>query len=248
MSGGVYEEIGRTYAVTRREDPRIAGRVLAALGDARTVVNVGAGTGSYEPADRTVVAVEPSGAMVAQRQGRSPLVVHGTGEALPFTDASFDAALAVLTLHHWRDLDAGLRELRRVAHRQVILFFEPLAAHSFWGLRYFPEAAELAVERNAPGEVDLRRVLAVREVREVPVPPDCLDGFGCAFWCRPEAYLDPTVQAGMSWLALLPDDVRARGTAQLRAELDSGEWERRFGALRVLPEFDGGYRLAICGD
>jgi SAM-dependent methyltransferase len=208
-------------------------------------VNVGAGSGSYEPLDRTVVAVEPSPTMVAQRVGRSPLVTRATAEALPFPDRAFDAALAVLTVHHWADRAAGLREMRRVSRRQVVLFFEPLETHGFWALDYFPEAVELPTERTAPGEADLGAELRVREVVPVLVPADCRDGFGVAYWARPEAYLDPVVQAGMSWLAMLPDEVRRRGTEHLRRDLESGEWDRRLGHLRTQATYDGGYRLAV---
>jgi SAM-dependent methyltransferase len=223
----------------------VAAPIHAALGDAATIVNVGAGSGSYEPPDRTVVAVEPSPTMVAQRAGRSPLVVRATAEALPFPDGAFDAALAVLTVHHWGDRAAGLREMRRVSRRQVVLFFEPLETHSYWALDYFPEAVELPTERTAPGEADLRAELRVREVAPVLVPADCRDGFGVAYWARPEAYLDPVVQAGMSWLAMLPDDARRRGTEHLRRGLESGEWDRRRGHLRTQATYDGGYRLAV---
>ncbi|HEX6238546.1 MAG TPA: class I SAM-dependent methyltransferase [Acidimicrobiales bacterium] len=249
MAGGgdLYERIGRSYSSTRREDPRIAAHILEALGDAATIVNVGAGTGNYEPADRRVVAVEPSGEMIRQRTGRSREVVRARAEALPFGAGAFDAGLAVLTVHHWTDRSAGLRELRRVARRQVVFYFEPLHAHGFWALEYFPEATSVPSERDAPGEDLLREHLRVCEVRTVPVPADCSDGFGAAFWARPEAYADPSVQAGMSWLALLPPAVRARGTARLLSDLASGEWDRRHGHLRRLTEIDGGYRIAIAG-
>lgn len=243
----LYEVIGTTYTATRQEDSRVAAAVRDALGAAATVVNVGAGTGSYEPADRTVVAVEPSPTMVTQRRGRTRRVVRAVAEALPFPDASFAAGLAVLTVHHWADPAAGLRELARVSRRQVVLFFEPLHTHDFWALDYFPEARDLPSERRAPGEDLLRATLAVREVRRVLVPLDCRDGFGTAFYGRPEAYLDPIVQAGMSWLALLPDDARRRGTGRLRADLASGAWDRRHGHLRTQPTYDGGYRLAVAG-
>jgi len=242
-----YGTIGRTYAVTRREDVRVAATIHDALGDARTVVNVGAGTGNYEPADGAVVAVEPSTTMIAQRQGRSPRVVRAVAEALPFADGTFDAALALLTVHHWPDRRRGLRELGRVARRQVVLYFEPLVTHRFWALHYWPEAADLPSERDAPGEDDLRAILDVREIRPVLVPADCIDGFGAAFWARPEAYTDPVVQAGMSWMARLPDDVRRRGTDALRHDLDTGAWDRAHGHLRAEAWFDGGYRLAVCG-
>ena len=243
----VYEDIGTTYTVTRHEEPSILAAITDALGDARTVVNVGAGSGSYEPADRPVVAVEPSPTMLAQRRGRSSRAVRGVAERLPFRDRAFDAGMALLTVHHWADPEAGLRELARVSRRQVVFFFEPLRTHGFWALEYFPEAVELPSERRAPGESLLRAVLEVREVRVLPVPLHCRDGFGAAFYGRPEAYLDPQVQAGMSWLALLPGDVRRRGTDRLRRDLASGAWDRRHGRLRTQPTYDGGYRLAVAG-
>lgn len=246
-AGALYDRIGSTYARTRRADPRIAAQIHAALGPGRRVVNVGAGTGSYEPTDRLVVAVEPSPAMVAQRPVPRVPVVRAVAEQLPLASQSFDVAMAVLTVHHWRHQEAGLAEMARVAGRQVVLFFEALATHTFWGLEYWPEAKALPTEVDPPGEALLRRVLDVRDVQAVMVPPDCVDGFGTAFWCRPEAYLDPEVQAGMSWLAMLPAEVRERGTAQLQADLADGTWERRHGHLRDAPHFDGGYRLAIAG-
>jgi SAM-dependent methyltransferase len=243
-----YERIGSGYAQARREDPRVAAHVRDGLGDARSVVNVGAGTGNYEPPDLAVVAVEPSGVMIAQRTGRPAPVVQGVAEALPFPSGSFDAALAFLTVHHWSDLARGMAELRRVARRQVVFLFEPSVTAGFWAIDYFPEAMDTPTEREAPGVDVLRGFLEVREVRTVPVPIDCTDGFGAAYWGRPEAYLDPDVQAGMSWLAVLPAEVRARGTARLAADLDSGAWDVRLGQLRSLTELDAGYRLVIAGD
>ncbi len=251
MSGGGerrYERIGHGYATARREDPRIAAPVRDALGPARTVVNVGAGTGNYEPQDRVVVAVEPSEVMIAQRAGRPAPAVRGVAEALPFPTGAFDAALAFLTVHHWSDLAQGVSELRRVARRQVVFLFESSVTGGFWAIGYFPEALDVPTERDAPGVDRLGQLLDVREVRPVLVPRDCTDGFGAAYWGRPEAYLDPDVQAGMSWLAVLPAGVRARGTARLAADLESGAWDRRLGHLRRLPELDVGYRLVIAGD
>lgn len=183
--------------------------------------------------------------MIAQRRVRSRLVVRGVAEELPFRSRSFDAALAVLTVHHWTDPQVGFAELRRVSRRQVVFFFEPLETHQFWGLEYFEKARDHAFERNAPGEELLRAYLNVREVRRALVPADCADGFGTAFWSRPEAYLEPDVQSGMSWIACLPPDARTKGTAKLAQELASGEWDRRFGHLRSLDQYDGGYRIAI---
>lgn len=244
--GSRYDTIGRTYSVTRREDRRVADQIHAALGPG-SIVNVGAGSGNYEPADRRVVAVEPSRAMIGQRSAERGPVVQAVAEALPFADRSFDIAMAVLTLHHWSDLAAGLSELARVTDRQVLMFFEPEIAHAFWAIDYFPEARSLPTEVDPPGEATLRAHLAVTEIRPVLVPSDCVDGFGSAFWSRPEAYLDPQVQAGMSWLAMLTDDARARGTERLRGDLESGAWDRRHGHLRHETWFDGGYRLALAG-
>jgi SAM-dependent methyltransferase len=241
----LYEEIGRSYSTTRREDPRIAAEIVSCLGPGRSVVNVGAGTGSYEPVDRVVVAVEPAWEMVRQRRGRTRRVVRGVAEALPFPDAAFDAGMAVLTIHHWGEPEIGLRELRRVSRRQVVFFFEPLRTRGFWALDYFPEALEVPSEQDPPGEEAIRAALPVQQVRPVLVPHDCIDGFGAAFWARPEAYLDPQVQAGMSWLALLTPEARRRGTDRLASDLASGAWDRRHGHLRHLPTWDAGYRIAI---
>jgi len=191
--------------------------------------------------------VEPSVAMIDQRQGRSREVVHAVAEDLPFVADAFDAALAVLTVHHWSDPGAGLSELRRVAGRQVVFFYEPLRTHDFWAIEYFPEALDLPQEAAPPDEHLLREHLDVREIVPVLVPHDCIDGFGAAFWARPEAYFEPEVQAGMSWMALLPPEVRARGTARLRSALESGEWDRRHGHLRMQGEYDAGYRIAVAG-
>jgi SAM-dependent methyltransferase len=241
----LYDKIGRSYASTRRQDARIAALIWDALGPGRSLLNVGAGTGNYEPVDREVVAVDPSPTMIGQRRDRSRLVVQGVAEHLPFPSQAFDAALAVLTVHHWDDREAGLAELRRVSRRQVVFFFEPLETHRFWGLEYFEEARDLPFEKNAPGEELLRSCLNVREIRRALVPANCTDGFGTAFWSRPEAYLEPDVQSGMSWITCLSPAARARGTAELARDLASGDWDRRFGHLRSMDSYDGGYRIAI---
>ena len=195
----LYEGMGQSYAATRREDPRIARRIWAFLAPGPSVLNVGAGTGSYEPHHKSVVAVDPSPTMIRQRgPHRSSAVVQAVAERLPFPERRFDTAIAVLTVHHWADQARGLSEMRRVSLRQVVLFYEPLEVHRFWGLDYFPEAKLLPSEQNAPGEDLLRDTLQVEDVVPVPVPHDCVDGFGAAFWARPEAYLDPQVQAGMA--------------------------------------------------
>jgi SAM-dependent methyltransferase len=224
----------------------VAAHIHAALGAARRVVNLGAGAGSYEPADRMVVAVEPSTTMLGHRPPGAAPAVRARAEALPFCDAAFDAALAVLTVHHWNDLERGLREMQRVASRQVVFFFEPSWADSAWIVHdYFPEILDLPSEVAAPGSERLGRTLHVVRVDPVPVPADCVDGFGGCYWNRPEAYLDPQVQEGMSCFAQLDSAVRDRGTEQLRRDLESGAWDARHGELRRMRECDLGYRLLV---
>jgi SAM-dependent methyltransferase len=238
----LYDRIGPGYTTTRRADPRLAAAIHAALGDARTVVNVGAGAGSYEPAGRDVLAVEPSEAMIAQRPAGAAPVVRAHAEALPFADDSFDAALAVLTDHHWADRCAGLRELRRVARCAVVFTFDPAYADAFWLVREY-----LPAFRALPGMSieELSACLGGAASVPVPVPADCRDGFFGAFWRRPEAYLDPRVRAGISVFALVPAaDVDASVRA-LRADLESGAWHERHADLLALDELDLGYRLLV---
>ncbi|HET9075659.1 MAG TPA: class I SAM-dependent methyltransferase [Acidimicrobiales bacterium] len=241
----LYDAISTSYADTRRADPRIGEQICRALGGAASVVNIGAGTGNYEPTGRRVTAIEPSRRMIAGRPRGSPPVVQAAAEHLPLPSGAFDAAMAVLTVHHWTDWRHGLSEMRRVAARQVILLFEPGMIDRFWAMSdgYWPEAFELPSEREAIGTSQVASVLDVVGAETVPIPIDCTDGFGAAFWGRPEAYLDPRIQQGMSWLAQLPAPVRACGAARLEADLRSGEWDRRHGHLRHLDQLDVGYRL-----
>jgi SAM-dependent methyltransferase len=243
-----YDRIGRTYSSTRGPDPRIAARITEALGDARSVVNVGAGAGSYEPADRRVAAVEPSWTMIEQRASGLAPCVQAVAGALPFVAASFDAALASLTIHHWPDWRRGLDEMRRVASRVVIFTFEPGDVGAFWLTdEYFPEIVQLDVSRTATVAQIIEHLGPSDDIR-LPVPHDCTDGFLAAYWRRPEAYLDPTVRAGISGLAMLPDDVIDRGTQRLADDLADGTWEQRFGHLREVDELDVCYRLIVTRD
>jgi SAM-dependent methyltransferase len=241
-----YDRIGRTYTATRGTEPRIAARIWGALGDARTVVNVGAGTGSYEPPDRDVTAVEPSAVMIAQRPPGAAPAVQASAEALPFDDASFDAAMAVLTLHHWSDFRAGCAELRRVARNRVVVFsWDPTFVGRMWlGPEYFPEHMGEDVI-GFPSLAEQAAALGDAEAEVVSVPWDCRDGFMSAFWRRPEAYLDPAVRAGISTLAKRSEDELAEGLARLRADLDSGAWARRHAELLERDELDLGYRLLV---
>lgn len=224
-------------------------RIATALGGARRIVNVGAGTGNYEPAGRDLlVAVEPAIAMIEQRSLAAAPAVRAIAESLPFPADSFDAALAVLTVHHWRDLAAGLAEMRRVASRQVFFLFDVAMTDSAWLVTdYFPEVLDLPSERAEPSIPELREHLDVRRVEVVPIPADCTDGFAGCYWNRPEAYLDPVVRAGMSSFSQLDDAIEARGVERLRDALRSGEWDARYGYLRSKSEHDVGYKLVMAG-
>lgn len=239
----LYDAIGVTYGATRRTDGRIAAHIWTALGDARTVLNVGAGSGSYEPPDRQVVAVEPSAVMRAQRPVGAAPCVAANAERLPFADRTFDAAMAVATTHHWQDPIAGLRELRRVAARVVIFTFDIDGLSQFWLARdYLPELAELVA--GHPSLSEQAQALAARVV-PVPIPWDCADGFPEAYWRRPEAYLDHNVRRGMSIWARLGPDVERRAVRSLRDDLASGRWAARNRDLLRLDTADLGLRLLI---
>lgn len=239
----LYDQIGQTYAAHRSVEPRLAAPLWDALGPARTVLNVGAGTGSYEPPDRSVVAVEPSAVMIAQRAHGAAPVVQARGESLPFADVSFDAVLAVLTLHHWTDVRRGLAECARVARsRVVILTWDPVS-EGFWLVRdYFPDL--LSIDRVLfPPIATIADALGEIVVHPVPIPADCIDGFLGAFWRRPDAYLDPAVRSGMSSFSRIID-VESR-IERLSDDLASGAWQQQHGALLRQDELDMGYRLVI---
>jgi len=244
----VYDRIGVDYAQGRRPDPRWQAAVDAALGTSRSVLNVGAGTGSYEPPDRYVVAVEPSRTMIAQRPAGGTPVLQAAAENLPLADGRFDVAMALVTLHHWRDWAAGLREMQRVANRVVVLHFDPESFHSgFWLVRdYLPEIAEL--ELKIPSVQQVAAALGEDvKVRTLPVPWDCTDGFLAAFWRRPQAYQDPAVRQSMSGLQLLDPQVLTRGMTQLRIDLKDGTWQRKNNHLLELDALDLGWRLISTG-
>ncbi|HYP56038.1 MAG TPA: methyltransferase domain-containing protein [Solirubrobacterales bacterium] len=245
MAGATYDRIGIGYSDVRRPDPRIAARLEAALGNARTVLNVGAGTGSYEPADRDVTAVEPSEVMIAQRPPGAAPVVRARAEDLPFADDSFDAAMAIITVHHWDDPAAGLAEMTRVARdRVVVLTFDPPPLREHWLLDYVPRLYEAHVEMVGSIE-KVTDALPGARVEPVPMPRLCEDAFWCALWDRPEWHLDPEVRrASSGWHRIGPEEAE-RGLAALRADLESGAWDERWGHLRAAPEFDVGLRLVV---
>ncbi len=240
-----YQNIGVGYQAQRRADPRIALQIRHAIGDANKVLNIGAGTGNYEPSDCDVVAIEPSWVMIGQRAKQAGPAVRGVAESLPFRDGTFDVAMATLTLHHWRNLEAGIAEMQRVSARQVIMLFDACMYLTWMTMEYYPEIAQLQSERDAPSAEEVLSLLRRGRSEIVEVPRDCTDGFGGAFWARPEAYLDPVVQAGMSSFAqLTPHDLEL-GNDRLRNALESGEWDHRFGELRTMESNDLGYRLIV---
>jgi SAM-dependent methyltransferase len=242
-----YDVIGRTYTATRATDPRIAAAIWEALGDARTVVNVGAGTGNYEPPDREVTAVEPSAVMIAQRPPDAARVVQGTAEALPFEDDSFDAAMAVLTIHHWSDWRAGIEEMHRVARRVILFSWDPSFAARLWiSAEYFPQVIE--AEAAFPSLADQVGAVRATRVTAVPIPHDCRDGFYGAYWRHPEAYLDPVVRAGVSVLARRDPAELEAGLARLADDLRTGAWAERHADLLELDELDLGYRVMAGGE
>ena len=245
-SAQLYDAIGATYTVTRRTEPRIAAQVWAALGDARTVLNVGAGTGSYEPSDCDVTAVEPSAVMRAQRPAGAAQCVAAAAESLPFEDQSFDAAMAIATVHHWQDPIAGLREMRRVARRVVVFTHDSTETgwrRRFWLTRdYLPEVADLLVGR--PSLTELARAIGAR-TEPVLIPWDCADGFFEAYWRRPEAYLDENVRRGVSVWARVGPDAEQRAVRSLRDDLASGRWAERNRDIVDLDAAELGLRLLV---
>jgi SAM-dependent methyltransferase len=242
----VYDAIGTGYVAHRQADPRIALEIRAALGNATRVVNVGAGAGSYEPSDLDVVAVEPSWEMIRQRPDGRAAVVQAVAERLPFPNGAFDAALAVLTVHHWTDRQGGLAELLRVARRVIVVTWDPACRDSFWlTTEYLPEIVEFDLPRFPPLSELAESLGGGITTRVLPVPHDCVDGFLGAFWRRPDAYLDPAVRSAMSCFAQLPDERVDRGLSRLADDLRTERWEARFGHLRDLDSADLGYRLVV---
>ncbi len=239
----LYDAIGVGYRDFRRPDPRLETAIIRALNQAETVVNVGAGAGSYEPSDRSVVAVEPAMTMIRQRRPGSAPVVQASATELPFRDDGFAAALAILTVHHWPDQARGLDEMARVARRRVVVVTWDPSTSGFWLTDdYFPEIFE--IDRPLfPSIEDFRKALGRVEVHPLPIPHDCVDGFLGAYWRRPHAYLDAGVRSAISTFAKLHD--LGRGLDRLRRDLEDGSWTRRYGGLLNQPEIDLGYRIVI---
>lgn len=237
----LYDSIGINYAELRKPDPRIAKTVEQALGAAKVILNVGAGTGSYEPADRQLTAVERSLEMIRKRSPSAARAIQASAEELPFEDGSFEASMAILTVHHWPDKEAGLREMRRVTRGPIVLLtFDP--SHRPWLTEYFPQLATLD-EAQMPQMSDYGRWLGNVRISPLLVPHDCTDGFLYAYWRRPSAYLDARIRSGSSSFWAIRD--AEAGLNKLAQDLDTGGWRHRYSELLPLEEYDAGYRLVI---
>jgi SAM-dependent methyltransferase len=247
FQGSLYDQIGLGYCSTRRPDPRIAAQIHEALGDSRSIVNVGAGAGSYEPCDREVLPIEPSETMIAQRAHERRAAIWGYAESLPLATNSVDAGMACMTLHHWADWRIGVQELRRVARKRVVIFtYDHSYDMRFWLLRdYLPKLARL--DRARFPALDEQRVAVGDDVRveTVPIPHDCEDGFLAAFWRRPWAYLDERVRTGMSIFHLPGAERLLDGLDVLAEDLQTGRWEDRNREVLEREELDLGYRLLV---
>ena len=238
----LYDRIGLNYADLRRPDPRIAAPIHAALGDAKTVLNIGAGAGNYEPDGKEVIAVDPSIKMIEQRKRAAHQVIQASAEDIPLPGNAVDAAMAILTVHHWADKPKGMAELRRVTRGPIVLLtFDP-AFNDHWLLDYFPENVDIDAAQFPPLDA-YADWLGPVEVSTIPIPHDCTDGFLYAYWQRPHAYLDPRLRAASSSFHVLPN-VEA-GVARLKSDLENGTWEARNGHLLGQTEMDCGYRLII---
>lgn len=241
-----YEAKGAHYSTVRRPEPLFAQAIRSALGDVETVINVGAGAGSYEPDDLLVTAIEPSATMRAQRPSNLSTAVDATAEELPFAAGSFDAAMATVTIHQWRDLTKGLAELRRVTRGPIVIMtFDPRALHEFWLAEYSPELMKYEAGRmpNIDRVTDL--LGGSSTVSNLAVPQGCVDGFAEAFFGRPEAFLDAEVRRAQSAWGFLPTEQLTAAVNLLQRDLERGEWDARHGELRDLPEFQGSLRLIV---
>lgn len=241
-----YAAIGREYATYRQPDPRIAGQIRQALGNARTVLNIGAGAGSYEPEDLDVTPVEPSETMRAQRPAHLPEAIDAVAEKLPFENQSFDAAMGTFTVHQWSDVAAGIGELKRVTRGPIVLMTaDPEDLHRFWIVDYLPAVLDVEAVRY-PRIGDLCALLGPGAYAEtVPIPLDCTDGFTEGYYGRPEKFLDPAARGACSSWSLVDQVDVARFVQDLERDLASGAWDERYGHLRTAPTYEGSLRLVI---
>jgi len=241
-----YDLNGVDYSRVRKTDPQIFNQVLNALGDSKYILNMGAGSGSYEPLDRYVISIEPSYRMRSQRPKNIPPAIMGSSDFIPFDDQTFDASMAMVTIHHWADLHKGLRELRRVTRNQIlILTFDPDALDGFWNAEYFPEL--VAIEKKRYPKLDLlKKYLGGKvDIEPVSIPLHCSDGFQEAFYGRPEGFLEPSVRKSQSAWGFLHPGEEEKLVKRLEDELESGAWDKKYGHFRLQENFIGSLRLLI---
>ncbi|MBK8365270.1 MAG: class I SAM-dependent methyltransferase [Bacteroidetes bacterium] len=242
-----YDTHGQKYSGQRKTDPRIAAYVHNALADSETVINIGAGSGSYEPEDKYVIAVEPSITMRTQRiaNGKIP-AINAKADSLPFDDRSFDAAMAMVTVHHWPDIEKGISEIRRVTKKRIVIMtFDPDALDDFWNVNYFPQLIEIERARY-PSITRLQKALSAKtEVIKIPIPLDCVDGFQEAYYGRPEAFLEKEVRMAQSAWGFLSAELEEKYIQNLSNDLQSGAWDKKFGHFRTQPNFTGALRLIV---
>lgn len=242
-----YDAHGQKYSGQRKTDPRIAAFIHKALADSETVINIGAGSGSYEPEDKYLIAVEPSIIMRTQRiaNGKIP-AINAKADSLPFDDRSFDAAMAMVTVHHWPDIEKGIAEIRRVTKKRIVIMtFDPYALDDFWNVKYFPQLIEIERARY-PSITRLQKALSAKtEVIKIPIPLDCVDGFQEAYYGRPEAFLEKEVRMAQSAWGFLSAELEEKYIQNLRNELQSGAWDKKFGHFRTQPNFTGALRLIV---
>lgn len=240
----LYDKIGTRYSQYRKPDTRIATAILREIGDRQRILNLGAGVGAYEPSDRNVVALEPSAVMISQRPANSTQLIRGKAESLPFKDKSFDIVLAILTIHHWSDMEKGLHEALRVAKKGLVLLTWIGFVEDFWLVDYLPQIKEID-DQLFPSIAELEKILGPVRVVPIPIPHDCTDGFLCAYWRRPHFYLDETARSAISTFARIKN-IQA-GLRRLEKDLESGLWQNRYRHLLNKESMDFGYRLVING-
>ncbi|MET9728781.1 class I SAM-dependent methyltransferase [Streptomyces zaomyceticus] len=232
--------VGSGCSTYRRPDGRIARFIARALGDGRTVLNVGAGAGSYENIGGTVTAVEPSASMRARRPNGLDPAVDAVAEDLPFADGSFDASMTLFSVHQWSDVTAGLREMRRVTGGPVvILTCDPTLVRDFWLYEYAPAVLDTEARRHPSVDGMAAALGGTVSIEAVPIPLDCTDGFNEAYYGRPEMLLDPAARQSCSAWSFVDDNTREHFDRTLRRDLASGAWDERFGHLRDQPAYEG---------
>jgi SAM-dependent methyltransferase len=235
-----YGRIGTSYADYRRPEARIAAVIEQALAGAKTVINVGAGTGSYESQTFEITAVEPSATMRAQRPPHLSPAIDAVAESLPFPDQSFDAAMTTYSVHQWSDLKAGLREMRRVSRGPVLVVGgDPTRVCDYWLHDYAPRMLEIEARRYPSIDEVAETLGGTVEVTPVPIPFDCTDGFIEAYYGRPERLLDPEARKACSAWSFVDEQLAAEYVESLREALESGAWDARYGHLREQPFYEG---------